>query len=815
MWYDRVYTTSLGVTTARNALASYALFQDWGNDPLKYEKRDDYKKLLATIAQLFPTGQTGPSPDAANDLDTCSASASRGITDPVTGSVAARNPIIKWHFSVPGPEASRRRDRQSHAPQLPVAHRPARQRRGQSRSGREHGADGADSRRPVHGRQGGAARDRAAAGDRSAAARRVGRARRISRLRHRSTTKKLDPNLKFGSRGMSGTNPDAIEAWAFDPFTLEALLQAPEALRQRRAALRRRALQRQHRDELLHEGQRRSRALRAVHQQRLQERDAVVHHDDRSQPRARAHDRARQPLGAERMGWLRKPSNPIVLRRGQEREGHPARVCARSSSSEPTLLPTLGWPEDTTINPAQLPDWSWRVGADLRPAADAERPARDSGRSSSPIRLDVEAALTEARRTARDRRLPGGRRAPSARARDAEQLAADPVPQQLRRSCASSGATACCTRSTRCTPPRGVRKRRARAAEAGSVRAARGGARRRPGASRPEDDAASSTRQPGAAHEREVAAAGPARRARGSARSCARDARRRRSSRNAIVRDLGGDAVGGSAAPQFPPAGLHSVKAYRDASEPGLEALLAALQDFRAFHEALRAFGESLESRRRCGDRREGYRLSGRARLEPHPPALSEPVLLHAGGQLRRRHRLAVPGGEFDGLQYDRSRCARCDRLLQFDLRSRAATRSAAHFDRRRVGAAHLRRIVLAGSRLKLCGPEVHGSRTRSEVRRRHLRLGSGSRRARQRPADALDRRSHACSRSSSSARISGSIRRDNRLTDNLAHDARVRAADAGRSGPVPVARRRLRADREASVAITGTSMRSCSARAR
>ena len=38
MWYDRVYHTSLGVTAARNALVSYALFQDWGNDPLKYEK---------------------------------------------------------------------------------------------------------------------------------------------------------------------------------------------------------------------------------------------------------------------------------------------------------------------------------------------------------------------------------------------------------------------------------------------------------------------------------------------------------------------------------------------------------------------------------------------------------------------------------------------------------------------------------------------------------------------------------------------------------------------------------------------------------
>ncbi len=76
MWYDRVYSTSLGVTTARNALASYALFQDWGNDPLKYEKRDDYKKLLATIAELFPTGRKARVPDPRTTSTTCSASAS-------------------------------------------------------------------------------------------------------------------------------------------------------------------------------------------------------------------------------------------------------------------------------------------------------------------------------------------------------------------------------------------------------------------------------------------------------------------------------------------------------------------------------------------------------------------------------------------------------------------------------------------------------------------------------------------------------------------------------------------------------------------
>jgi hypothetical protein len=65
--------------------------------------------------------------------------------------------------------------------------------------------------------------------------------------------------------------------------------------------------------------------------------------------------------------------------------------------------------------------------------------------------------------------------------------------------------------------------------------------------------------------------------------------------RKAIVRDLGGNPAAGSSAPDFPPAGLESVTAYRDAAEPGLDALLNAIQDFRSFHESLRAFARALD----------------------------------------------------------------------------------------------------------------------------------------------------------------------------------------------------------------------------
>lgn len=75
--------------------------------------------------------------------------------------------------------------------------------------------------------------------------------------------------------------------------------------------------------------------------------------------------------------------------------------------------------------------------------------------------------------------------------------------------------------------------------------------------------------------------------------------------RKSLIRDLGGDP---SAAAQFRPTTLDSVTAYRDASEPGLEALLTAIQDLRSFHESLSEFAESLNLGNNAAVE-EGYRL--------------------------------------------------------------------------------------------------------------------------------------------------------------------------------------------------------------
>ena len=110
---------------------------------------------------------------------------------------------------------------------------------------------------------------------------------------------------------------------------------------------------------------------------------------------ALAHLIVRQPLGAERMGWFKKPPDPIVLGEGKTAADIP-REYRSKLKDEPTLLPTLGWPENTTINPAQRPDWSWRVEPIFDLRADAARPPpiqqfkiQDAG--------GVQSALTEAK----------------------------------------------------------------------------------------------------------------------------------------------------------------------------------------------------------------------------------------------------------------------------------------------------------------------------------------------------------------------------------------------------------------------------------
>ncbi|HKS58236.1 MAG TPA: hypothetical protein VJS12_23270 [Steroidobacteraceae bacterium] len=393
MWYDRVYTNDLGVTSARNALASYAIFQDWGNDPIRYEKQDDYKELLSKITQLFPTGEPGPADAPAQRLDALFGFKEQVVSDPVTGRFPARNPTIKWHYSVPGSK------------HLAVAIDNRTRRSFPTRLGPPGNVEGSFDPNAKT-----AQTEQIPAGPFTdgkevllviAPLQVIGPPlldelvapaafRFFDAFAYKS---KLDPKLKFGSRGMAGTNPDAIEAWAFDAFTMEAFLQRVKTYGK----------------VVLLSGDVHYSASNVMTYFTKGEADPVriaqftssgfknvmpsyITVIDRSI--ALAHLIVRQPLGAERMGWLKKPSTPIVLGEGKTAADIP-RDYRSKLKDEPTLLPTLGWPENTTINPSQRPDWSWRVEPIFDLRADADRPApiqqfkiQDAG--------GVQSSLTEA-----------------------------------------------------------------------------------------------------------------------------------------------------------------------------------------------------------------------------------------------------------------------------------------------------------------------------------------------------------------------------------------------------------------------------------
>lgn len=393
MWYDRVYTNDLGVTAARNALASYAVFQDWGNDPIRYEKQDDYKELLSKITQLFPTGEPGPVDPVANRLDAMFGFKEQVVSDPVTGRFPARNPIIKWHYSVPGPKhlavAIDNRTRRSFPTRLGPP--------GNIEGSLDPNAKTAQTEQIpagpfTDGKEvllviaplqviGPPLLDELVA---------PAAFRFFDAFAYKS---KLDPNLKFGSRGMAGTNPDAIEAWAFDAFTLEAFLQRVKSYGKvvllsgdvHYSASTVMSYFTKGQADPVRIAQFTSSGFKNVMPSYITVIDRSI---------ALAHLIVRQPLGAERMGWLRKPSDPIVLGEGKTAADIP-RDYRSKLKDEPTLLPTLGWPENTTINPAQRPDWSWRVEPIFDLRADAARPPpiqqfkiQDAG--------GVQSALTEA-----------------------------------------------------------------------------------------------------------------------------------------------------------------------------------------------------------------------------------------------------------------------------------------------------------------------------------------------------------------------------------------------------------------------------------
>jgi hypothetical protein len=385
-WMDRVLGTSLGTAVNRNALIAYALFQDWGNDPLRYERiNEEPKRLLERIEALYPgSGTPGPDATAANDIDHLLGLDQRGVLDP-DGSVSAVRPPMKWHFSVPGTK------------HLAVALDNRTRRSFVSRSGPPGNvaidalpeqipagplADGQEVLLLVAPLQvlGPPLLDELVAPA----------SYRVFDMMAYSVKGKARSGLKAGNRGMPGTNPDAIEAWAFDAKTLEALLERLEPYR--RVVLLSGDVHYSASDAMNYFKKGVAEPARFVQFTSSGLKNVMPSYIttvDRSL--APAQRLVRAGIGAERLGWKSKPVQPVLLPPGKAERDIPRALRARLRR-EPVMVPTSGWPAGSGVNPAEPPDWSWHVSPlfDLRPdgSGPGTRPL-----AAQPLPIDTAAVL--------------------------------------------------------------------------------------------------------------------------------------------------------------------------------------------------------------------------------------------------------------------------------------------------------------------------------------------------------------------------------------------------------------------------------------
>lgn len=382
VWMQRVQASPTGRAIVRNALAAYTVFQDWGNNPVRYRKAADTPaKVLDAVGKLF----SDQAPTAADTTGLRPWSSVCGQLDKLfgldqvpkreAGRYAAVKPPMQWHWSFTGPGfhlvALDNRTRRSFVSR--------------------HGPPGNVSVE--------AQADQIPTPDKLPAGTQVlivaaplpvmgpgvfdelvgPLAYRVFDVIDHEKTNKAG----LGSQGMPGTNPDALEVWAQDTATHEALL----------------ARLAQHPRVVLLSGDVHNACAVAMSYWRKPSGSAA---DRRSLSRIaqftssgfknvmpgflQAADRSLAVLqgivsadyGAERLGWTKKTPAALafptkVAGKDFSRRDLPP-VLRRRLSQTPMWLPTTGWPDGTKVNTDKPPDWSWRIQAVLDTRQDSRRP---------------------------------------------------------------------------------------------------------------------------------------------------------------------------------------------------------------------------------------------------------------------------------------------------------------------------------------------------------------------------------------------------------------------------------------------------------
>ena len=335
MWRRRVQGSTLGQVILTNGMLAYALFQDWGNDPRRYDQATDADRpdlggqlpgdLLVRAAGLFPAGRA----PGAGRRDVHRAGAD--VRSQPRQHARPRRPLPRrasaahLAFHRRRPEARGGGARQPHPPVVRGRDRPARQR--VARGARRPAAASPAARRAP-----GADRRRPAPGDRSRAARRDRLPLDLQDLRSRQGRREHErqgQRLASDARHQPRCPRDVVARAA----GVRAPARAPGRAPARRPAVGRRAQLDRQPDELLAGRGDQSRSDRPVHVQRHEERDARVP----AGPRPQRHAPAGAVAGAHRRRALRVGSpgrRPRAAAGGPHRE-RPRRGDARQAAAQP------------------------------------------------------------------------------------------------------------------------------------------------------------------------------------------------------------------------------------------------------------------------------------------------------------------------------------------------------------------------------------------------------------------------------------------------------------------------------------------------
>ena len=441
MWRRRVQGSTLGQVILTNGMLAYALFQDWGNDPRRYDQATDANRpelggqlpgdLLVRAAGLFPAGQRrGRTPRPFTALAQMFGHTLDNTPD-LDGRYRAVRPPITWHFTVDGPKhlvvALDNRTRRSYAAeigppgnvspealvdQLPRPPLPA---------GREVLIVVA----PLQVIGPGLLDEIVSPS--------------IYRIFDLAKAGESTSDKVSGSRRMPGTNPDALETWSLEPLAYEHLLE--RLAEYQRVVLLSGDVHNSTGNLMSYwRGAATSPARIAQFTSSGMKNVMPVYLRALDRSAMLLQELLRARIGVERFGWDRPADDLVLLPEGRTEDDLVAATRAKLLRS-PVLLPAHGWLDDnepgeprrpeltTRLNPAHPPDWRWRVQPLLDDRPDIERP--------TPIR-----ARADRRRRGRGpaRRSGAGvhgaaddRGPPPVRPRPDAQRPPDDVPVQLRR----------------------------------------------------------------------------------------------------------------------------------------------------------------------------------------------------------------------------------------------------------------------------------------------------------------------------------------------------------------------------------------------